>query len=237
MKKIFCCFAVFAAVLLSLPTAGNAKAPRWMMEQYIDVYTGQASYQDKRVTATTTNISIFWITEETATRNVSFSDSNVFGGRWGFWLREQPRYGFAVDLSFLGIDGQDVNISAMPLSFMMFYRHPLLTSEEFIYGRVQPYAGLGISLISANFSVDFRPDISRKVDGSAEGTAIDLRAGLRLSITKKIGIFAEMRHLNGSIRKDDEAIGLFIFGVSETLEEARTGISSQQFLVGISIKL
>ncbi len=237
MKKIFCCFAVFAAVFLSLPTAGIAKAPRWMTDQYVDVYSGQANYQDKEVTATITNVNIFWPTEETATRNVSFSTSNVFGGRWGFWLKDQPRYGFAVDLSFLGIDGQDVDISAMPLSFMLFYRHPLLTSEEFIYGRVQPYVGLGLSLISANISADFTPEISRKVDGGASGTGIDFRAGLRLSITKKVGIFTELRHLDGSIRIDDQVSGLFIFGVSETLEEARTGISSQQILVGISIKL
>jgi len=237
MKKTLLCFAVLTAVIFSLPAAGSAKAPRWMTDQYIDVYSGQASYQDKRVTATITNVNFLWPTEETATRDVSFSNSNVFGGRWGCWFRDHPRYGFAVDLSFLDIGGQDVDISAMPLSVMLFYRHPLLTSEEFIYGRVQPYVGLGLSLISANLSVDFTPDISRKIDGSAEGTGIDFRVGLRLAITKKVGVFAEMRHLDGSIEIDDEVSGLFIFGVPETLEETRTGISSQQVLVGISIKL
>jgi len=236
MKKTLSCLPVLVAILLFLPAAGNAKAPMWMIDQYIDVYSGQANYQDKEVTATVTDVFVIWATEETASRTVSFSNSNVFGGRWGCWFRDYPRYGLAVDLSFLDISGQDVEISAMPLSLMMFYRHPWLTSEEYTNGRIQPYIGLGLSLISANISADFTPDISRKVDGSASGTGIDFRTGIRFHVSKKFGIFAELRHLDGSIRIDDEPTP-FVFLGAETLEEASTSISSQQVLVGISIKL
>ncbi len=228
MKKTLSCLPVLVAILLFLPAAGNAKAPMRMIDQYIDVYSGQANYQDKEVTATIP--AFFFVAEETASRTVSFSNSNVFGGRWGCWFRDYPRYGLAVDLSFLDISGQDVEISAMPLSLMMFYRHPWLTSEEYTNGRIQPYIGLGLSLISANISADFTPDISRKVDGSASGTGIDFRAGIRLHVSKKFGIFAELRHLDGSIRIVDEPLVFFE-------DEASTSISSRQILVGISVKL
>ena len=213
MKKL-CLFAgAMVAAFLIILTAHVARAGPIIMEKYLDLYAGQAEFNDKTVRATYETVSIFGSSSESAERDTSFSSSGVVGGRWGFWFKDYPRFGFAIDLSFMNINGRDVSIKAIPISGLLFYRYPLLVNKDNPHGKIQPYFGLGMSLINGDLSVDFTPDISEKISGVAGGTGIDLRAGIKTFIGRKTGLFIELRHLQGNISINDESDPLLPAGI------------------------
>ena len=237
MKKLLSALTALALGLTLGASTVMAGAPLWMKDQYIDIYSGGAGYKAKNVTATTTNFSLFGGREYTDTRKVDFSSSKVIGARWGFWLEKDSLYGIAVDVSSQTIQGDDVKINLLPISCMLFFRFPLHPTEKHPFGKLQPYGGIGLALLSGSVSVDFTPAIPDAVNGGGEGTGIDLRAGLKWMFTEKTGVFAELRYLQGSISINDEAVIFPPFIWSDTTEEASTTINSQQLLVGFSVKL
>ena len=238
MKKLASYTGITAAVLFITLTVQVAQAGPLIMDKYLDIYLGYIELDNEVVSASRETFSWFGSSSESAERDVVFSSPGLMGGRWGFWFKKYPRYGLALDLSYMKISGEDVSIHAIPASGLLFYRYPLLVSKNHPHGKVQPYFGMGVTLITGYMSVDFSPDISEKINAAAGGSGIDLRVGLKTFVSRKIGLFLELRHLQGNISITDEAdplmIGLFL---SDTVEEARTGISSQQILAGVSIKL
>jgi opacity protein-like surface antigen len=237
MKGLFYGFTSLTLALTFFASSAMAGAPTWMKDQYVDIYYGSAGSKAENVTATITKYSLFGGSQEEYSRKVDFTSSSVLGGRWGFWLETDPLYGFAVDVSYQSIKGENVKIDLLPISCMFFFRYPWLPTEKYPYGRIQPYGGIGLSLLSANMTVDFTPDVSNVVSGGGEGIGVDLRAGLKWMITEKVGVFTEVRHLQGKLDIEDEADIFPPFIWSDTTEEASTSINSQQLIFGISVTL
>jgi len=237
MKGLFYGFISLTLALTFFASSAMAGAPAWMKDQYVDIYYGSAGSKAENVTATITKYSLFGGSQEEDSRKVDFTSSNVLGGRWGFWLETDPLYGVAVDVSFQTIRSENVKIDLLPISCMFFFRYPWLPTEKYPYGRIQPYGGIGLSLLSANMTVDFTPDVSNVVRGVGKGIGVDLRAGLKWMITEKVGVFTEVRHLQGKLDIEDEADIFPPFIWSDTTEEASTSINSQQLIFGISVTL
>ncbi len=238
MKYLLSGFCTLALVLTLYASPAMASSPSWMKDQYIDIYSGNAGYKARNVTGIITYYSLLRRLEQTVSRKVDFTSSDVFGARWGFWLEKNPLYGFAVDVSTQAIQGEDVKINLLPISCMLFFRYPWHVTEKYPHGRIQPYGGIGLSFMTGRVSVDFRPDLSTVVEGGASGNGVDMRAGLKWLFNKKTGLFAELRYLQGSISKSDEDPGFFPpFSFTGHTEEASTTINSQQLLVGFSVKL
>ncbi len=231
----------FAAVVMVLCTGivSPATGAQWVKEAYLDIYGGQASYSDQTVTAKITFASWFGDSVESAKRETGFSDTGVGGVRMTWWLKEYPRYGLSLDLSHFTFEGEDVSGRVLPLSGMIFYRHPLLVSGDHEAGRLQPYLGFGLTLLLGDLQVDLRPDVSEKVSGGAGGTGVDARCGLRLFLGRKTSIFAEVRYLRSSFSKDEDQDTDPIFGIPipQVLKEASAGVKTNQVLFGISTRL
>ena len=240
MRNLFYGFAALTLALTLFAPSAMAGALSWMKDhkdQYIDLYSGSTGYKSEKVTATITHHSLFGGRQSTDNRKVDFAPSNVFGARWGFWLEENPLHGFAIDISYQTIKGENVKIHLLPISGMFFLRYPWHTTEKYPHGRIQPYGGIGLSFLTANITVDFTPDVSDVVSDIGAGMGVDLRAGLKWMLTEKIGVFTEWRYLQGNLRIKDEADILPPLTWSDTTEEASTSVDSQQLLFGISVTL
>jgi hypothetical protein len=81
---------------------------------------------------------------------IDFKSGVSFGIRGGYWLDSVPWLGFAFDLSVFDPD-EDVKLvplklDVFPISGLLMLRYPLLKSDAYPRGRLQPYAGVGLAL-------------------------------------------------------------------------------------------
>jgi opacity protein-like surface antigen len=78
---------------------------------------------------------------------IDFKSGVSLGIRGGYWLDSVPWLGFAFDLSYFDPD-EDVSVlpvklDVFPISALLMLRYPLLKSDAYPRGRLQPYAGVG----------------------------------------------------------------------------------------------
>jgi hypothetical protein len=78
---------------------------------------------------------------------IEFKSGVSVGIRGGYWLDSVPWLGFAFDLSAFDPD-EDVSVlpvklDVFPISALLMLRYPLLKSDAYPRGRLQPYAGVG----------------------------------------------------------------------------------------------
>ena len=78
---------------------------------------------------------------------IEFKSGVSVGIRGGYWLDSVPWLGFAFDLSYFDPD-EDVSVlpvklDVFPISALLMLRYPLLKSDAYPRGRLQPYAGVG----------------------------------------------------------------------------------------------
>ncbi|NIO20884.1 MAG: outer membrane beta-barrel protein [Candidatus Aenigmarchaeota archaeon] len=206
-------------------------------EFFFNVYFGTASTQSDDVHVTIQQQSFFGSSTSETTKKVEFSSSSAFGLGFGYWFKKYSWFGLAADLGYLQADGENVDINVIPLSGLLMFRYPLFKSNEFPNGKLQPYLGMGFTLITADMSVDFRPDVSEKVDGTAEGSGPIFKAGLAWQFLKKLGVFGEFRYFRSDLDiKDDGDSLLLIFTLSQTLQTAETNINAYQFVGGLTYR-
>ena len=115
------------------------------------------------------------------------------GIQGGYWLESVPWLGGAVDVSYFQADGDNVDITVIPSSLLVMLRWPLLTSDEFPKGRLQPYMGVGPSFFYLESTADFTPTISRKLRDAALDVGLDVRSGLAWQFHKHFALFTEYR--------------------------------------------
>ncbi len=208
------------------PTASSA-------EVFWDAYGGAASTESEDVLAERINFPFIGpISSESATRRVDFDPSFTVGTRVGYWLERYPWFGGAIDGSYFAADGDTVDISVGTLSFLMMLRWPLLTSEDFPKGRLQPYAGIGPGIFFADLTADFRPTVSERVDEFVAELGLDLRGGLAWLLNPRWAIFAEYRFTHFGADSDVD-VPFPGFGTDERVE---TTLSTYHALGGVSVR-
>jgi opacity protein-like surface antigen len=119
------------------------------------------------------------------------------GARIGYFFI--PYLGFAVDVSHYQPDGKfggggagfkfDSRVTA--LSFDLMGRLPLLVSNNFPHGRLQPYLTVGPGIYFSRIRISPTPPFGSKDSDSSAG--IKVGAGSTWMFTRNIGLFGEYR--------------------------------------------
>lgn len=204
-------------------------------EIFFDIYAGQAEVADTTVSASLQEgIAILGGTQVRASRRTSFDTSAVFGLRGGYWSESYPWLGAALDLSHFEAKGEGVEIKVTPLSGLVMLRYPLVVSQAFPKGRIQPYAGLGASFASTSFKLDFRPELPETIDENGFGIGPDFRAGLAWRLSERIAVFGEYRYWQANLEVEDE--GEEIFNVFGPAREGKAKIRTNQVFGGLSLR-
>jgi hypothetical protein len=159
-------------------------------------------------------------------------DSGLLAGiRGGTWLSGTRKdWAVAGDLCYFEIDlkphGGSIKLS--PFSFLLLYRTPLLVSEDFASGRLQPYAGVGLVMVLGQISLPGVPTIN-----DAAGPGGSLHAGCTWMINPSLGLFLEYRYLTAKLYgMNDSEVNR---EASATEVDVDTVISTHQILSGISV--
>ena len=199
-------------------------------ETFLDVYGGLVLAEDAGVRAELP------IAGESVLREVEFGDSLSVGGRVGGWLDNLPWLGFALDGSYFAPAGSGVEIEVVSLTPMLMLRLPLLASAEFPNGRLQPYVAAGPGVYFVDIEVDFRPALSRAIDGLSIEAGLDARAGLAWHMTGNLALFAEYRRTSHDVSVENETLG-FLFGLpSRVNERIDTRLDTNHLLLGLSFR-
>ncbi|HEV8640159.1 MAG TPA: outer membrane beta-barrel protein [Methylomirabilota bacterium] len=195
-------FAVLGLTMVAVPPAGG--------EWFADLYAGRASTESRDISVRGT---LSGVAVDGKLTDVDFDSSLAFGARLGHWFDALRFVGVAVDVSYfeanissqtvtprgtlagplLGVPAgasftgpvrlghTDINVTAFSVDLML--RWPLLTSEKFPRGRLQPYLTAGPGL--------YLTDVQHFDLGASPG--VKAGAGLTWLFTKDIGVFAEYR--------------------------------------------
>lgn len=171
-----------AAVCASIALAGSARA-----EMFVDLYGGYAHTAASDTTSTG------------AGGFAPHVDSGTVGLRGGYWLESLPWLGIAGDFSWFSPDsslsllGSSADVDVYPLSALLMLRAPLLTSDAFPNGRLQPYGGVGPGIFFSDYYESlFVTD--QNFEDTAVDVGVDVRAGARVMVLDWLGLFVEYRY-------------------------------------------
>ena len=122
--------------------------------------------------------------------STEYEDSVTGGVRAGYWFESLPWLGLAADVSYFAPDddtgGPEYDV--IPLSPLLMARVPIAKTEEFPYGRFQPFLGVGPGIFVSLLDLDGIGD-----DETVQ-VGVDLHAGLNFQITRVVSVFAEYRY-------------------------------------------
>ena len=174
---------VLAVIFLVTVVAVNASA-----EVFLDAYIGPAFTQDGKfdngpaVPATTKYDTVF-----------------SGGARIGYFFDAVPFIGFAIDGSHYQPDGKfggggsgfsfDVRVTG--LSFDLMGRLPLMVSNNFPHGQLQPYLTVGPGVYFSRVKLTPIPFFGSKDSDSSGGVKVG--GGATFMVTRNIGVFGEYR--------------------------------------------
>jgi hypothetical protein len=220
---------ILAAAVLLLGAGPGATEP------FLDVYAGAAQTESATVKAAQRecNFGFFFATcgpQTEAARGADFDLAAAYGIRGGYWFEGVPWLGIAGDLSTFEADSDDVRFQIVPFTILMMARLPLLTTDDIPRGRLQPYAGVGPSVFYHKATVDFRPEVSRKIVLDSVDLGLDVRAGLAWQFHRRVGLFGEYRFTYLPISTDGDSD----FGPVEERVDAK--LTTHHVLFGVSIR-
>ncbi len=169
-----------------------------------------------------------------ASEHTDFDPSVSLGFRFGGWLHPVPFFGMAADFSYFAAEGGPVELNNVyPMSLLFLFRAPLLQSQRYPVGRLQPYLGVGPSLFFSDAVVDLRPAVSERVSTTAVDLGLDARAGLAVALHPNVFLFAEYR-LTYFEQHLEETTDFALF---ESLDAtADTTLLTHHVLVGVSFR-
>ena len=202
-------------------------------EWFLDIYGGESTTQDVRITADIKSYSIFGSLSQSHAEEVDFDSSFTMGGRLGYWFEKLPWLGVSLDLSYFKAEGEKAEFNVVPLSLLLMLRWSLFKSENFPKGKLQPYAGVGPGYFFTDSRVNFRPALQDSVSGSSGEIGFDARAGLAWQFHKHWAIFGEYRYTDVKIDFTQEDF-LPIFAGTDI--STKTHLKSNHFLAGISYR-
>ena len=177
--------AVRAKIALTvLCTAVQLQSGVSRAEWFGDLYGGIAF--SERTTADFSNN----LTGTFASVPFDIGGSAVVGARGGRWWGP---FGLAADVSYFKRKASNGTIDVIPISALVLLRAPLYKSEDHPDGRLQPYAGGGLSFVVGNASMPSVAPGIEAVDKFRADFGFDVRAGVAWRFTKRVGLFSEYR--------------------------------------------
>ena len=240
--------ALAVSVFLALTTSASA-------EWFADLYAGAAFTQKDDVILKGNPLGV--TLENVKFEDVKFDNSAVFGGRVGYWtdyvglgldaFHFQPDIGSQnVTLSgtvsgpggvfALNANGPiphiDISVTAITLDFL--FRLPLLKSDDFPNGRLQPYLVVGPGLFIAEVKGEINGEVNGqpvRLSGSETDTSFGIKAGLGVafSVHKNVALFGEYRFTHFS--PDVEVSGIEVSGI-----KVETNLNTHHLIGGISFR-
>ena len=204
---------VLVGILAGLVTASPPASAEWVT----DVYLGAAITQKEDVAIQIEGLR--------ASEKVDFDTSFTLGARVAYWFESTPWLGLALDASFYN---PDADLTVFPVSALLMFRWPLLTSVEFPKGRLQPYAGIGPGVFVSTTKVDLRPELPAEFSDTSIDLGLDARAGLAWLFAKNTAVFVEYRFTHVSPHFEDRPADL-----KTTVD---VDLNTHHMLVGISFR-
>jgi opacity protein-like surface antigen len=213
MRKLRAGFSWAAISLLVITSLASA-------EPYFGLYGGVAfprqnnlKYGDFDLTVGETSSTV----QGDVTRgSQSFDTSGVLGGKFGYFLEPLPFLGFELDVfnvfgpDFAGDNGvnagplgsqlrlntgNQISLNTTAVMLDAVWRFPLLRSQEFPQGRLQPYIGGGGGWVHAQMSMDNRP-VGGSVDDSADAWGAQGIAGLKYFFSPNVALYTEYKYVH-----------------------------------------
>ena len=132
---------VFVIALAQVLLVGQLTSIPAHAEWFGDIYGGIAF--SERTTADFSNN----LTGASASIPLDIGGSGLVGARGGRWFGP---FGVAGDVSYFKRKASNGTFDVIPISALLLLRAPLNVSEDYPDGRVQPYAGGGLSFVIVN---------------------------------------------------------------------------------------
>ena len=217
--KIFVIVTVFVLM---------AVIPACVAEEFFDLYLGITNTNDAEVWAR------YGKWNQSASEEIDFDPSGLYGLRGGFWSDSIRQIGWAIDVFYFEADSEKVDVSVIPLSVLLMLRLPLFVRDEFPGGKLQPYFGFGPSACYFDIDVQFQPIISKTISRHWAEFGWQCQAGLFWQFHKEYGLFVEYRYTTFRINEEwTEDEGWFGGG---HIEKVKTTLDTHHFLMGISFR-
>lgn len=228
MQKKYAISVIF--LVFCFLTVGSEQA--WA-EGFMDIYGGGAVSGNANADVSRNVSSLGTVTREVDTEKVDFGSSFTAGYRFGGWSEKYPYLGIAGDISYFKAGNEAVKVYAVPMSFLLMLRWPLLKSRDFPKGRIQPYVGIGPGFFYSYSEADFQPELSDTVSGISLDMGVDVRAGIAWQFHQHMALFGEYRYTNFTVDLETTSVLYGLAGSKDTIE---TRVKTNHFLIGISYR-
>ena len=154
---------------------------------------------------------------------LQFDTAATVGGRAAYWIDSFPYLGLGIDTShFFGPDQKNqialtelcvvgegcstspetikkFNNNVTTIGFDAMFRYPMLRSEEFSHGQLQPYLTIGPAIFITTLK-DTDNFIPAGQSSTYTSLGVKAGAGLMLFLTKRMGAFIEYRDSNFKVK-------------------------------------
>ncbi|HEY7648408.1 MAG TPA: outer membrane beta-barrel protein [Methylomirabilota bacterium] len=193
---------------------------------------------------------------------VDFNDSPLIGGKAGYFLNYPVlggHFGAEVEFyyteptasrqtvtfngTFLGAPAtfplsiQHAYFEVYTVALNALYRYPVFTGPDYPFGRLQPYAGLGLgAFISTMYTRTSPLDHNRYIHDTDVAPGLQVIGGLKAYVVKHVAFFAEYRYVdtadfNFNFEKSGTVGG---FPATETARD-RSSLTQHQLVFGLAI--
>jgi opacity protein-like surface antigen len=204
---------VVVGFLCALLVVAAPASAEWFGEYWVGV--SQTQDEDLKIR----------ILDVSATDEVDYSTSFTVGVRVGYWFASAPWLGLALDISYLK---PDPDLTMFPISTLVMLRAPLLKSDEFPHGRIQPYLGGGPGLFVTYLATDLGAELGGPANDTSVDIGFDVRGGIAFQITREFAIFTEYRFTRVSPEWDLRVLDLDA--------KAETDLNTHSMSVGVSFR-
>jgi len=220
-------FLILVSVFFSAaihPAKADALS-RW--EGFVDVYGGYSKTADDTVDATRVTTNFITVSEESASRSVSYDPSFTVGARVGTYFQF---IGGALDISYFEANDSSFENNIVSISGLLMLRAQLFPTDNVPRGQFQPYLAVGPGYFMASHDVNFQPDISGSFELTDGNIGIDARAGVRWLFNKNLGLFAEYRVTHFGVDSENDSVTIN----GRPTESVKTTMTTQHVLGGLT---
>lgn len=201
-------------------------------EPFLDLYGGWSKARGTAVSASQrTCFLVGCTTTITTTQSLTFRSGVAAGARGGYWFERAAWFSVAGDFSYFRTASAPVRLDTLSFAATPMLRLPLWSTPDRPQGHLQPYVGVGPTLVSHLLSADFQPDWPIELGGWSIGVGWTARGGLAVPISEHIALFGEWRFTQDRVRFRQH--GFLNIGHDGRLDVTQT---TQQSLFGLSYR-
>jgi hypothetical protein len=205
--------SVAGALLCALCLLATPASAEW----FADLWAGASRTESEDLKLTILDVEV--------SEEVDYSNTFTVGLRVGYWFDSARWLGLALDASYFR---PDPDLTVFPVSALVLLRLPLLTSEDFPKGRLQPYLAGGPGLFVSKLGVDLGSDFGGRANDTQLDIGLDARAGLTFLFTEDFGIFLEYRMTRVSPEWE--------ISVPDTKANIKTDFNTHHVIGGVSFR-